>query len=221
MHPMSKQTRLRLGWLIPLALAACTGPVTRPSEPPARAPVTKADIVVETPAPAKHDTTPSALPLALVDQLAKGRYTMAEKIALARLASQPDDPWLLANLGLARLHLGRPDAAREALETARKDPVLGHDPRLLNELGMAYRRLGRFDEAERAYRQAMAESPGYAPAWRNLGILLELYRQRPGEAVTYYRRYLELRGPDEETVRRWLVDIEHRLTKDTRSGGPS
>ena len=219
---MNRPLRLRPFWLIPLALAACSAPVTRPKAPTHDVPASRvSDIVIESPAPAQHEVRRPTLPQALVDQLARGHYAMAEKVALAQLAVRPDDPWLLANLGLARLHLGRPDQAVEALEAARKDPVLGHDPRLLNELGMAYRRLGRFDAAERAYRQAVAESPAYAPAWRNLGILVELYRQRPGEALTYYRRYLELHGPDEETVRRWIVDIEHRLAKDKRSGGPS
>ncbi len=201
-------------WLIPLVLAACAGPAPRPAEPPRAA---RADIVVTPPREAPR----SRLPLALVDQLAKGQYAMAEKIALAQLAVKADEPWLLANLGLARLRLGRPAEALEALEAARRDPVLAHDPRLLNEIGIGYRRLGRFDEAEQAYRQAITVSPDYAPAWRNLGILLELYRQRPDEAVRYYRRYLELNGTDRETVRRWLVDIEHRLAKDEANGGPS
>lgn len=152
------------------------------------------------------------LPALIREQMAAGHYDVAEKMLRARLAIRPDDAITLANLGLARLRLGQDAAAIEALEGARATPSLAKDPGLLNELGMGYRRLGRFDEAERAYRKAITVQPGYGPALLNLGILLEIYRQRMADAVPYYRRYLEspsARRADE--VRLWLIDIEHRL----------
>ncbi len=210
---MTRPTLIALSiWLLTACAARAPHPRTPPEPPPAP------DIVMEAPSSEDDATKPSALPEALVMQLADGHYAMAEKIAIAQLATHPDDPWLLANLGLARLRLGRPQAAVEALESAQEDPALARDPRLLNELGMAYRRLGRFDEAERTYRRAIELAPDYAPAWRNLGILLELYLQRPDEAIPPYRRYIELTGPGTTDVDHWIVDIEHRLAAAPPSG---
>jgi len=77
-----------------------------------------------------------------------------------------------------------------------------------NVLGSLLRRAGRFEEARRAYEAAIEADPFYPNAYCNLGILYDLYLQRPAEARRYYERYLVLAPAREKEIRRWLVDLE-------------
>ncbi|MCW8906765.1 MAG: M48 family metalloprotease [Sedimenticola sp.] len=64
-------------------------------------------------------------------------------------------------------------------------------------LGEAYRHRGEEGDpgrAAKAYRQALANAPEFAPTYRALGIL-QLGQERQGEALHSFQRYLEL-SPD-------------------------
>lgn len=90
------------------------------------------------------------------------------------LAARPGDPVLLQWAGNVALAQQRPtDAAaafREALTRAR----VGRE-QLLMGLGTALAQSQQFDEAERAFRDAIAADPAFAPAHENLGVM---YAQR-------------------------------------------
>ena len=47
-----------------------------------------------------------------------------------------------------------------------------------------------------AYDAALTLEPDYALAHRDIGILYDLYLQQPAQALTHYKRYLELAGDD-------------------------
>ena len=74
---------------------------------------------------------------------------------------------------------------------------------------MLYRESGDHARAEQAYRRALAAQPQYAPAQLNLGILYDLYLQRPHDAVAAYRSYREAGGGD-LIVEAWIREIEGR-----------
>jgi len=136
-----------------------------------------------------------------------GKYTEVIKVLRTALIRRPDDPLLLANLGVALARTGQNEEALAVLGKARKGGISGAP--LYNELGIIYRHLGRLDDARKAYLKALEINPRHLPALRNLGILLELYLQRPEMATARYLAYLELQ-PDSKEIRLWLKDIEQR-----------
>jgi tetratricopeptide (TPR) repeat protein len=86
--------------------------------------------------------------------------------------------------------------------------------------GILYREQGDFQAALHAYDQALTLQPDYALAHRNIGILYDLYLQQPGQALTHYKRYLELVGEDDKTVSGWVIDLERRAGSAQASVSP-
>jgi lipoprotein NlpI len=104
---------------------------------------------------------------------------------------------------------GRTDEARAALDAA-----LAIDPAFApanNELGVWLREHGEIASAEAAYVQALDTDPSYATAHYNLAILLDVYLRRPAEALPHYQQYQQSLVEPDETVARWIVDLERRL----------
>lgn len=89
-------------------------------------------------------------------------------------------------------------------------------PEAWNQLGLVRRRDGRFQDADDAYLAALRLDPDYAPVHRNRGVLLDLYLDRPGEAIEHYRKFVALSGGDAE-VERWIEELELRLERDGSS----
>ncbi len=113
------------------------------------------------------------------------------------------------NLGLLLLRAGKTDEALAALERAVQ--LRPDDAVAWNHLGIALRHKGQFHKALDAYRQALKIRPDYANAYRNLGILYDIYLQELPQALDAYKRYQQLTGGDDETVKKWIVDLERRV----------
>jgi tetratricopeptide (TPR) repeat protein len=79
-----------------------------------------------------------------------------------------------------------------------------------NELGVARREHGQFKEALAAYEQALQIDPQFAPAHRNLAVLLDLYIGDAQRALPEYERYKELSGED-KPVSGWIAELKQRL----------
>lgn len=114
------------------------------------------------------------------------------------------------NLAILKAEAGDEQAARALLEGAtatctRCGPAW-------NELGVLERRQGNFAAAEQAYLRAIEADDGYALPYFNLGVLYELYQQRPAQAANYYERYLELDVTldSEREIRPWVMDLRRR-----------
>jgi tetratricopeptide (TPR) repeat protein len=137
-----------------------------------------------------------------------GEYGEAELELEQLVLEEPGFPGPYVNLSIIYAADGRIDDALAALEQA-----LGIDPGFPaanNQLGRLLREQGRFEEAEAAYQRALATDPGYSIAHYNLGILLDLYLQRPAEALAHYASYQASLPEPDETVTRWIVDLERR-----------
>lgn len=137
-----------------------------------------------------------------------GSYGEAELELEQLVLEEPGFPGPYVNLSIIYAADGRTDDALAALEQA-----LGIDPGFPaanNELGRILREQGRFEEAEAAYQRALASDPGYALAHYNLGILLDIYLRRPAEALSHYTSYQASLPEPDETVTRWIVDLERR-----------
>ena len=88
----------------------------------------------------------------------------------AALASTPDYPDALNNLGYALLLTGHDAEARALYEKALS--LQPDFPEALNNLGLLFGRGGDMDRAERYFRDALARRPAYSEAANNLALVL-------------------------------------------------
>ena len=185
-----------------LAIAGCAGG-------PARTDPAAAAVGPDPAAVAAYDAARAAL--------ASGDEAAAERDFAALATSHPDYAGPLVNLAALRARRGELEPAAELL--GRAVAVCARCAVAWNELGVVQRRQGRFAEAEKAYLQSIAAEEGYAPAWFNLGVLYELYLQRPELAVDRYTRYRALAadGPDAGNVDKWIADLQRRAKTVERS----
>jgi len=147
--------------------------------------------------------------------LLKGGQVDQARQQLQKLAdAYPTFTGPLVNLGLIELKASRyePAAAyfKQALQRDAKSPAAN------NYLGVCYRYLGKFKEAEAAYQQALAADDTYAVAHLNLGVLYDLYLQKPELALPEYERYQALLPAPDPKVASWIKEISGRLNADKR-----
>ena len=179
-------------WLAVLALSL-GGCASAPEEPPETAPPAAAL--------AQFDA-------ALAAMLAED-YASAEPMLEALVDGWPELSGPALNLAIVYSATGRDD---EALAVFRD--VLATDPAnavAWSELAIVLRRKGDFQAADEAYARALELSPDYARAWRNRGVLLDLYLQEPEEALVHYERYAELTGGSDTQVEKWIAELRMRL----------
>ena len=74
-----------------------------------------------------------------------------------------------------------------------------------------YRQLGRFPEAEKAYQRALELDANMPRTHRNFGVLLDLYLQKPAEALAQYESSLALAGGEDKQTSAWIAEIKHRI----------
>jgi len=135
----------------------------------------------------------------------QGRAAGAREAYEKVLEFVPDHYAAQVNLGVLTLQQGDAGAALELFQTAAAGaPGL---PEAWHNLGLAQRSLAHWEESKKAYETALQVDPRYTPSLKNLGVLIEKYLGRPGEALPYYDRYLEA-VPGDEEVRRWRKNAE-------------
>ncbi len=187
--------------LLLAALAGCTGT-------PSKTPIASSETKAET------EMTRGDFQQALT-ALKQGKDDDAITLFNAVAQSRPDLAAPYINIGLMALKRGDLQQAETALQhaaTLKPELAMIH-----NSLGILYRHSGRFAEAEAAYLKALQCQPDYANAHLNLGILYEIYLSKPGAALTHYQRYQELSGETNEMTKKWIIDLQRRLTEITGS----
>ena len=114
------------------------------------------------------------------------------------------------NLGILYRKTGRLDQSEDALKTA----VERNDGSAVawTELGATQRLRGEFPNAAASYEKAIAADPNFAPAYRNLGVVSDLYLGDPERALTAFERYKELTG-EEKPVSGWIAELRVRTGK--------
>jgi Flp pilus assembly protein TadD len=114
------------------------------------------------------------------------------------------------NLGILYRKTGHLDQSEEALKTA----VEHNDGSAVawTELGATQRLRGEFPNAAASYEKAIAADPNFAPAYRNLGVVSDLYLGDPERALTAFERYKELTG-EEKPVSGWIAELRQRTGK--------
>lgn len=84
-----------------------------------------------------------------------------------------------------------------------------------NELGVTQRMRGEFATAQDSYENAIRLDPMFAAAYRNLGVLLDLYLGDAEGALDNFERYKELTNED-KPVTGWIAELRQRTGKPIR-----
>jgi tetratricopeptide (TPR) repeat protein len=169
-----------------------------------------------------EDTGPPATALAqfeaAVAAMGAEDYASAEPMLEALIDDWPELSGPPVNLAIVYSATGRDEEAVAAFRS-----LLAEDPGnavAWSELAIVLRRRGEFQAADEAYAEALELRPDYARAWRNRGILLDLYLQEPEEALEHYERYAELTGGSDTQVEKWIAELRMRLgVSDSRVAG--
>lgn len=187
-----RRLRTHATWLA-VAMLAMAGCASAPEAPPEAPPPIEAMARFET---------------ALKAMLAED-YATAEPMLESLVVSWPSLSGPALNLGILYSATGR-DAEAEAVfrELIAEDPA---NAVAWSELAIVLRRTGDFPGADEAYGRALELQPDYARAWRNRGVLLDLYLQEPEEALRHYERYAELTGGSDQQVEKWIAELRMRL----------
>lgn len=136
------------------------------------------------------------------------QHDEAQALFRALSEAHPELSGPLTNLGILDAQ-GR-DVAQALRHFSRAVEANPDNAVAFNWLGILQREQGAHAQAEQAYLSAIALDDGYASAHRNLGVLYDVYLQRPAAAVTHYRRYLELEGGKDLIVLAWIHELEDR-----------
>lgn len=167
----------------------------------------------------------------------------------------PDDPSVLANLGIAYWRRGKTETALQCL--AKAAALVPSDPRPYEFIAAIHREQGRWTEAWNAIgranlcrsnspriltamaaidihrkgpdnamvwlRQALAESPDYAPALYNAGIIARDWQRNTVKARDYLGQYIGRAGSDPRAnaVKAWLEGKPAGTTPVPAAGTPA
>jgi tetratricopeptide (TPR) repeat protein len=150
-------------------------------------------------------------------QLAQDGNTTEAELEFGQLsAAYPDLAGPQINIGLLRRRAGDLSAAEAALRLATERN--SGSAIAWSELALTLRMRGQFEQAATAYERAIAADPAYAPAHRNLGVLLDLYLDRPAPALAALERYRELVGEDKQ-LNGWIAELRQRVARLAPSQG--
>jgi tetratricopeptide (TPR) repeat protein len=149
-----------------------------------------------------YDTSVQKSFKALAD-MKPGRYGKSEMSVTAMPGTQAK-PRVAAAVKQAST-----DALGAELELRTLATATPPDAEAGSELGILLRQAGKFADARIAYESAIAADPTYAPAYRNLAVLLDLYMAQPAEALPLFEKYHELSGED-KPVNGWIAELRAR-----------
>jgi tetratricopeptide (TPR) repeat protein len=191
----------------PAVAVPATSPIATPADPTAP-PATNVPPVAQPapviPTPSSRATGDFARALGL---MRGGDATQAILEFQVMTQSYPELPGPYTNLGLLYRKANQLPESEAAL--AKATERAGWDAQTWSEYGLTLRQAGKFAEARAAYESALKANPSYAPAHRNLGVLLDLYLDDPVSAQTELETYKELTGED-KPVSSWLAELRAR-----------
>ncbi len=116
-----------------------------------------------------------------------------------------------ANLGL--LYRNANQLAESEAALAKATERAPWDAQTWTEYGVTLRQAGKFAEARKAYEKAIEVNPSYAPAHRNLGVVLDLFLDDPVTAQSRVRDVQDAHG------RRQAGQRLDRRTQGPQQGG--
>jgi len=172
------------------------------------------------PAPNPYTEQPAPVPPAAkaafadaVTLMEGGDLRMARKGFRAMTKAYPElsGPWV--KLAEIREQRELPAKAREAYRKA-----IEVNPANVNaylKQALFERRQGEFENARDVYLAALETWSDFPEAHLNLGILYDLYMNRPEDAQPHYEAYDFLTGGSDPKVADWLIEIRRRTGIET------
>ena len=196
-----------------LALAGCsTTPTPAPSKPaekkqePIAVDVERIDL--STLKPVTEDSPKEDVFHYAIALMSNSRYEEAETKLLTLTQKHPELSGPFTNLGISYFHSDQFDKATEAFNQALT--LKPANPVAYDYLARIHRDSGEFTQAQELYLKAIEIGQNYAPAHRNLGILYDLYLNKPLDALKHYQRYLTLINKPDKQVSIWVKDLSNR-----------
>ena len=131
----------------------------------------------------------------------------------------PGNPYAHLNLGNFFMSTGDYEGALAEFETALKfapmmvESIIGQ--------GAAYMQLKSIDRAEDLYKKAISINPDYPEIYFNYGILVADYRGDKSQAVSFFNKFIELKGASLDKghrVYKYIDDIKAERIKPKRAG---
>lgn len=145
-----------------------------------------------------------------VGMMRSGNATEAELEFKQISISYPQLSAPYVNLGILFRKSGRLDQSEDALKAAVERG--GSSAVAWTELGVTQRLRGEFQDAAASYEKAIAADPNYAAAYRNLGVVSDLYLADPERALSAFERYKEITRED-KPVSGWIAELRQRTGK--------
>jgi Flp pilus assembly protein TadD len=198
----------------PVPVAAAAAPAAQPAGPVALSSAPAPAAPAQPPPPARA-TADFARAVALVKA---GKDDEAELEFQQIATGYPAYPGALVNLGILYRKHGELAKSDQALHAAVQRAA--NDAQGWCELGVTLRLEGKFHEAVDAYHQAIGLSPDFAPAYRNLAIVLDLYLGDTAAALSAMEHYQEL-AADDKAVTGWIADLKQRAGKNVAPAASS
>jgi len=196
----------------PAAMPAAAGPATPAAQTGTAAPAALPQASPPPPPPRASADFARALEL-----LRSGKDEEAELEFQQVATGYPQYAGALVNLGILYRKHGDLAKSEAALHSAvQREPG---DAVACDELGVTLRLAGKFHEAADAYNQAIAAKPDFAPAYRNLAIVLDLYLGDTAGALTAMEHYKDL-AADDKAVAGWIADLKQRAGKNAAPPAP-
>jgi Flp pilus assembly protein TadD len=113
------------------------------------------------------------------------------------------------HLNLGILYRNSNQLAEAEKSLAKATELAPWDAQTWTEYGVTLRQAGKFAEARTAYEKALEVNPSYAPAHRNLGVVLDLFLDDPVKAQAEFETYKTLTGED-KPVSGWIAELRAR-----------
>lgn len=212
-----------VGVLLLTIMAACSSPAPRSSAPSAdTAPAALAPVAVAPAAPVV--VRPTIDPAKAIEELQRAialleskDYLRAEAIFEELTRVLPQQPEAHFNLAWVKQQLGK--HAEVGMHVADGLKWRPNEIPAYLVFALSERELGRFRNAESVYLAALTIAPGDDRLHLNLGILYDLYLQRPKEALEQYRHYQRLQATPSPQVGGWIVAMERAAAKPAVDAG--
>lgn len=162
--------------------------------------------------PIQIDTETKAAFKSILKKINKQGLEQTESELTHFVNNHPELSGAAYNLALLHYKLGQVDQATTYAKKAMLQNPNNLDAR--NLLGLLAREQGDFNKAEALWLDNLYRWGGYAPSYKNLAILYDLYLGKPKKALSYYKQYHHFMGKKDKLVGVWIKSIDRKIAAD-------